>query len=164
VPFAFPEPAGVLRSWLRAFAGEGCARLVDGLPLEEQGGMVHVAASILDCVIRRILPLAGSYAEGYPPLAALPSFVDPATRQRAVADVRAMRPPTPSALGSAAFAAYFLVRLAQAKSIEEAREAWCGIFCDSGSLHMALRRHENDGVSKEAIRSALMAAVESLTA
>lgn len=141
MPFVYPEPDELLRRWLQVFGGARCADLVDTLRLDHQEALVEVAATLLDCVIRRILTMSGRYREGCAQLATLPSLADRTSRAAATSTLQAMRLEAPSALSSAVVALGNLGALERATSREATLAAWSGIFTQSGPLYMAVARH-----------------------
>lgn len=153
------DPRELLRAWITPFAGPECALLAASLPVGDRDGMLRVLRPLMDCVIRRILPLPDN---AYSALRDLPSLVDPDTRTKAEAILRAQAPRSPSPLGSALMAMFHLERLATAPSHEEAVTAWTSVFYPSGPLEMAVRRIISAGASRSAVAAALRETFEEL--
>lgn len=147
-PKTSEELRAMLRDWLH-FGGPTCAELAMRVPMDDAIAMQRVLGALVDCVMRRILPLPAkdaAHPDGLAVLRTLPSIANPKTRPKAWAIVRAMNPPSPSSLGSASMALFYLQRLPEEPSPEQIEEAWTSILYPSGCLSMAVFRARRSGI------------------
>lgn len=155
-----------LRGWVRAVAGEECASLAAMLPLDDDAARLRALAALVDCVLRRIVPLATleRYPNVLPLVRALPPVTDSVGREQARSILRSLNSSGPSAVGSAAIALMHLARFAQAASPEDAAIAWRSIFYSSGCLYMAVYRSRRAGAEDHQIRAAFLETLQALRA
>lgn len=166
MPRSANDVAADLRGWVASVATKECAALVTALDLSEHAARVRVLAAIVDCVLRRVLPLAKyeRFPTVLPVVRALAPVTDRGGRAAARAALRGLGVQGPSAVGSASIALMHLDVFAEAASSEsdEAEQAWQSLFYASGCLYMAVWRTRRADVSREEVAVVLGQALREL--
>lgn len=165
-PWSEDDARRELRGWVSSVAGEECAALASTLPLDDDAARLRVLAALVDCVLRRVVPLATleRYPNLLPLVRTLPPVTDSAGRERARSILRSLNTSGPSAVGSAALALMHLAHFAEAESPEDAATAWRSIFYSSGCLYMAVYRSRRAGAEDKQISAAFLETLGALRA